>query len=185
MYIFKQDWKPITGFEDYLISSVGCVLSYKRGDWRELHPYIGKNGYAYVNLRRDGETIRYNIHRLVAENFIPNPLNKPAVNHIDGNKLNNSVENLEWATYRENSRHAIEHGLTHIPDPAFAKEANRTPIVAIDPNTGWSKKYRSQRDAANELGITPPHINKVLKGECPHAMGYIFEYIDEEDLYDD
>lgn len=174
--MIDNDWMPIYGFRDYVISSAGCILSYKRGAWRELHPYIGKNGYAYINLRKNGETVRYYIHRLVAETFIPNPMNKPAVNHIDGDKLNNDVENLEWVTYSENSKHAIEHGLTQLPNPELAVANHRTPIIAIDLHTGEEYSFGSQREAAITLNITPPHINKVLKGSCSHAKGYVFEY---------
>lgn len=179
--LFDQDWRPIYGFADYLISNAGCVMSRKRGAWRELNPYIGKNGYAYVNLRNDGQTIRRYIHRLVAEAFIPNPLNKPTVNHIDGSKLNNDVSNLEWATYSENSKHAVAHGLTPLPDSEVAMINHRTPIVAIEPDTGNVLYFPSQLDASEYLGISRPHINKVLKGSCPHAKGYIFRYAMEVD----
>lgn len=177
--LLDHDWAPVPGFKDYVVSTAGRVLSYKRGGWRELQPYIGKNGYKYLNLRKDGHTVRKNIHRIVAETFIDNPESKPAVNHIDGNKLNNNVENLEWVTYRENSRHAIEHGLTTPPDHVLGNEACRTPIVALCLETGEEYHYPSQRAASIDLDITPPHINKVLKGDCPHAKGFVFRY--EED----
>lgn len=183
-YLFEDDWSRIDGFPDYLISTSGRILSHKRGDWRELHPDIGKNGYKYVNLRANGLTIRYYIHRLVAETFISNPYNKKAVNHIDGDKLNNDVTNLEWVTYQENAKHAYDNGLSRMPDPEISREANRTPIKAISLDTGEVLLFRSQRDAASYLNITPPHVNKVLKGECPHAKRYVFEYLNEGDEYD-
>lgn len=176
--LLDRDWKPIPNFNDYVISSAGCILSYKRGDWREIHPYIGKNGYKYVNLRMDGKTERRYIHRLVAQTFIPNPEFKPAVNHIDGDKLNNDVENLEWVTYQENSIHAVRNGLTSLPDSESAMKNHRTPVKATCLETGEQLYFDSQLEAAIELDITPPHINKVLKGQCPHAKGYLFEYLE-------
>ena len=179
--MIDNDWAPIRHIPDYVVSSAGCVMSYKYGDWRELNPYIGKNGYAYVNLRRDGQTVRYYIHRLVAEAFILNPENKPAVNHINGDKLDNRVENLKWVTYQENSIHAFEHGLSRMPDKDITIEANRTPVRAISLHTGEVMDFYSQAEAAEALDITRPHINKVLKGECPHAKGYWFKYLGKED----
>lgn len=179
--LFEEDWAPIPRFRDYLLSTSGRVLSYKRGDWRELHPYKGANGYLYVNLRCNMTTIRYYIHRLVAETFISNPYDKPAVNHIDGNKLNNDISNLEWCTYKENSKHAYKYGLSRMPDTEIYLKKHRTPIRASRLSDGYYCDFNSQADASDELGISRPHINKVLKGECRQAKGYRFEYLNRGD----
>lgn len=114
--------KRVKGYEKlYSVSSTGRVLAniktingnngakIHRGEI-ELKPALdGK--YLFVVLQNNGSKKHKKVHRLVAENFIPNPLNKPIVNHIDGNKLNNSVENLEWVTASENSQHAVNTGL--------------------------------------------------------------------------
>ena len=174
-----DDWSKLYGFPDYAISTSGRLLSYKRGDWRELHPYVSNKGYKYVNLRRNGQTERYYVHRLVADTFIPNPENKRAVNHIDGDKLNNDVSNLEWVTYQENSKHAYAHGLSYLPDPEIALSKIRTRVVATNMDTGYSREFDSQRDASLALGISPPHLNQALRGSCPHAKRYTFKYLDE------
>lgn len=116
--------KSITDYEGYYdITSSGRVFSKKRKVPRRDHyKTIGgmflksrlHNGYPIINLHKEGKMKTKMIHRLVAQHFIPNPLNKPQVNHKDGNKSNNSVENLEWATSTENKLHAAAIGLAYI-----------------------------------------------------------------------
>lgn len=178
--VFLEEWATLPRCDDYLISQTGRILSHKRGMWNELTPYEGKNGYLYINLRIDMMTVREYIHRLVAETFIPNPENKPAVNHIDGNKLNNDVNNLEWVTYKENAIHALRTGLSHVPDVKILIEAIRKPIKAINIDTGEEYVFRSQADAAEALGISRCHLNMALKHRCPHARRYVFEYVNKE-----
>lgn len=91
-----------------------CVRKNGRLDNRKgkkIKPAIDKDGYLRVTLSRGGERHSYYVHRLVVKAFIPNPENKPTVNHINGIKNDNRVENLEWATHKEQKRHSIEHHL--------------------------------------------------------------------------
>lgn len=108
-------WKWISGFEGlYQISNYARVKSFPRGNYKKvkiLKPVLTPQGYLRVILRNGNKNKTIRIHRLVALAFIPNPENKPEVNHIDGNKFNNCVENLEWNTDTENKRHAIATGL--------------------------------------------------------------------------
>lgn len=107
-------WKWITNYEElYQISNFGRVKSFN-GLWVEakiLKPVLHKNGYLYCSLRKNGKLKIYSIHRLVAKAFITNPKNLPEINHIDGNKLNNHFENLEWCTSKKNIEHSIENDL--------------------------------------------------------------------------
>ena len=102
--------KDVKGFEgEYMVSDCGELYSVKNGSPVLLKG--GSNGkYRSFSLRKDGVQYQKSLHRLVAEAFIENPEDKPEVNHIDGNKLNNTPENLEWVSSKDNKRHAILAG---------------------------------------------------------------------------
>jgi hypothetical protein len=103
-------YKPVKNFENrYLVNENGQIFSILKG--KILKPMSHKLGYLYYDLRKDKKRKLYYVHRLVSEHFIDNPLSKKYVNHIDGNKKNNSISNLEWVTSKENVNHAIKTGL--------------------------------------------------------------------------
>ena len=111
-----EEWKSIKNYEGFYVSNKGRVkreaFTDSLGRKNEEHIVAIVNnkergGYEYVHLNNDC----ISLHRLVAKAFIPNPDNKPEVNHIDGNKFNNTVSNLEWVTSKENKEHAWKHGL--------------------------------------------------------------------------
>jgi len=103
--------------EDYRISKEGIVISLRGKDrmCKVLKGSVKSNGYRYVTLSRegDGKSVSYLLHRLVGSTFINNPENYPVINHKDGDKLNNKVENLEWCTYKENNKHARLNNLNN------------------------------------------------------------------------
>lgn len=106
----EQVWKDIIGYEGlYQISNFGNVINVKTK--KPLKGKKDKKGYLCVVLYSNGKRKEHKRHRLVALNFIPNPFNKPEVNHKDGDKANNYVDNLEWATTKENINHAVQHNL--------------------------------------------------------------------------
>jgi hypothetical protein len=118
----KEIWKDVIGFEDsYQVSNLGNVKAKSKITWNGKCNCVRKEkpmrlnsksaGYNMVNLKRNGKIKHCLVHRLVADAFIPNKNNKPTVNHIDGNKLNNIVSNLEWATRSEQNIHASKLGL--------------------------------------------------------------------------
>ncbi len=112
----KEIWKDIDGYESvYQISNLGRVRSLRDCNQKPrekiLSPYKSHNGYLQINLVRREKKSTFKLHRLVAQAFIPNPENKPEVNHIDGNKSNNHISNLEWCTHSENMQHAVKSGL--------------------------------------------------------------------------
>lgn len=139
-------WKDIPGYEGlYQISNYGNVRSMnynkKVGNIKELKPNTTRDGYLEVHISKDSKRRYFLIHRLVAQAFIDNPDNKPQVNHIDGDKSNNNVSNLEWVTNGENQRHAYDNGLK---SARGAYEANRKPVRCV--TTG--KEFNSIKEAA-------------------------------------
>ena len=106
-----MQWEQIAGFDDYEISDTGKVRSSKGQTPIILKERYTHDGYVWYILTRNGKGFSKRAHRLVAEAFIDNLGNKPTVNHIDGNKRNNNVSNLEWATREEQMRHAYKHNL--------------------------------------------------------------------------
>lgn len=99
-------YKDIEGYEDYQITSWGRVFNKRTGNY--LYQEVHAKGYLRVDLYNDNGRKHFKIHRLVAKAFVPNPYNKPHVNHIDGNNHNNSITNLEWVTNSENADKAHE-----------------------------------------------------------------------------
>ena len=105
----QNEWKQCKSVPDFSVNAIGQVKNMRTNHM--LVPICNGNGYLYVSKQSGRKTKHYYVHRLVAEAFIENPLNKPEVNHIDGNKRNNIVENLEWCTRGENIIHAYKTGL--------------------------------------------------------------------------
>jgi hypothetical protein len=107
----EEEWKAIAECNgQYYVSSWGRVKSFKHGKERILKHWIVK-GYVFVQLSKNNKQKSVSIHRLVANAFIMNPLKKTSVNHKDGNKTNNCIDNLEWMTHKENIQHAWDTGL--------------------------------------------------------------------------
>lgn len=158
--------KDIPGYENYKVSDCGKVFSKKRTTTKggPLKQWIHNKRYYVVNLTKEGVKKKYLVHRLVALAFIENTENKETVNHKDGNKLNNHVSNLEWATQLENSEHALETGLTK-------QEA----VTAINVATGEEMQFKSQIEAVRVLGVKHFSLRRVLNGQRKTTKGYIFK----------
>jgi len=180
-------WKDINGYEGYYqISNQGNVKSIDRFDGVHdrqgtiIRQNLKQNGYLQVGLRKHNKRKWFGVHRLVAIQFIENPDNKPQVNHIDGNKLNNTVENLEWVTGKENQSHAKSIGLRdNMPrgekNPNYGKygENSRSakPVIRRDPKTGDIKLYKAKILAKNE-GFDVTSISKCCHGKLKTHKGY-------------
>mgnify|MGYP000765614026 FL=1 len=110
-----ENWRFIEANSDYMVSDHGRILSFKGKSKLIISSSITAKGYEYVAIRQKGIYVGYSVHRLVATAFIPNPKRLPQVNHLDGNKLNNHVANLEWCDAYDNVMHAIRTlSLIHI-----------------------------------------------------------------------
>lgn len=168
----KEEWRPIVGFEGkYEVSSQGCVRSLRRGI--TLKPKRAGAGYHMVALGYGN--YRY-IHRLVAAAFIPNPDGKPHVNHIDGDKTNNCVDNLQWCTPSENQQHAYKTGLldgTVCKNPIRGYDHSKSRPVVMSSDKGHIQiTFPSISQAAKKTGIDYSTIYGVLRGKFKQAGGW-------------
>lgn len=117
-------YKVIKGFENYLINEKGEIYSNHTN--KILKTYVGKDGYKRIDLRKDGKKYKLKIHRLVLSTFSNKEYkNEFDVNHIDGNKSNNNISNLEWCTRKENINHAVHNGLNKQCIKIIAKKDNK------------------------------------------------------------
>ena len=168
-------WKDVQDYEGlYQVSNLGRVksLSNRSNHKNELilKPAVVQ-GYKKVNLYKKSIGKIFPVHRLVAVAFIENPMNKEMVNHIDGNKLNNCIDNLEWNTAKENTIHAIKNKLII---PKKGNECKRSIQVAqIDILTNKIlKTYGSYREAERLTGIPHSNIRKCIMGKFKQTGGY-------------
>ena len=172
--------KCIPEFPNYRITKDGKVLScyvpktnIPSDTWTELNQVYDKScGYMIVTLCHEGVRKNKRVHRLLCEAFLPNPENKTQVNHIDGNKLNNCLLNLEWVTPKENSRHAVDTGL--------CDERRKSQEVAVlqyeTDGITLVAEHASLHEAGRATGIAYQNISKVVRNIRPRAGGYVWRY---------
>lgn len=167
----KEKWKQIDGFSKYEVSTLGRVRHLVNGIISQTTKQSNR-GYLSVQIYNDqGKKVNKKVHRLVAETFIPNPCNKPQVNHIDEVNTNNEVKNLEWCTNLENMRHG-----TTIERRTKKKYK---PIRAICIETGKYQDFESIKEMIRVLELTKSGspVTAVLKGYRKHHKGYTFELL--------
>lgn len=188
----EGDWVDIPGYEGlYQITSSGLVWSIPRIVDRctgrpniirgkLLNVVVDTAGYCSVSLTdASHRTKKYLLHRLVAQSFLPNPDNKPEINHKDGNKSNNCVANLEWATRYENQYHAYISGLSSAWTSAHGKKmsdaalkVNNKPVLCV--TTG--EIFANRISACRSLGISDDAVRISIKENRPYR-GYMFKEI--------
>lgn len=205
----QEIWKDIKGYEDkYQISNLGNIKTIK--EWagnkysskykkcnKLIKPIKDSGGYYCVFLWKNSKGKTHRIHRLVAETFIPNPEKLPCINHKDGNKQNNCINNLEWCTYKYNSNEAIRLGLSNPIEGKnlkrwngkFGKEHNKSKkIRQINKETNKTIAiFDSINDAYRKTGISPSNISTCCRKQinfkngkswiCRTAGGYKWEFI--------
>lgn len=135
---------------------------------KTLSCYVNSSGYARVSLNLDGKNKDYFVHRLVATHFIPNPENKLIVNHIDGNKGNNSASNLEWVTSGENNKHAFSAGLkkptAHPGEKHWNHKLSQKDVAYIKTVHRPSDKEFGSKALARKFGVRPQTITDIVHG---------------------
>ena len=170
--------RKIEGFPGYLITENGEVWSEKRKAFRKLTKT--KTGYLMVAFRTQGKFVNKSVHRLVAKAYIPNPENKPIVNHLDGCKTNNCVDNLEWVSAADNVAHAWRNGLCTVSDKLrevareTAKRRFSKKVSCLE--TGLT--FFSATEASRFLGKSDHAVKASIRSGCK-CGGYTWEYIDE------
>jgi len=148
---------------NYYVSSLGRFKNSKGIIMKDYKPH--HSGYIYVRVNKD----KYALHRLVAFTFLENPENKAYVNHIDGNKTNNSLVNIEWNTPNENSLHSHKTGLN---------KGNKRKISQYDLELIKIKEFNSIIEASKFLNMSPSNIKAVLYNKQKTAGGFIFKYLE-------
>ena len=158
----EEIWKDIDGF-NYQVSNLGRIKNKKTCIIR-TGMLNSKNGYAKISMRRtsDGKNYSMFIHRLVAEAFIPNPDNLPQVNHKDGNKLNNTVDNLEWCSCFDNIMHAMDNNLSGFREKLLKRISKLVLIVLISP-TGDKLLFHSGPEVRKFLNTSNSRIARANK----------------------
>jgi hypothetical protein len=188
----NEIWKAVIGYElNYEVSNCGNVRSKNRSTIgingitythksNPLRPAKNKHGYLQIALSLNNKLSSYCVHVLVAKAFIDNPENKPTVNHKDGIKTNNYVFNLEWATKSEQTIHALEHGLSIMPNTWTGKFGSKhgasKAVEQCTLDNVLIKTYNSIIEAANENHIDPTGITGVCIGRRKTAGGYIWRH---------
>lgn len=163
----------LKNYDNYLIYENGSIWSIKNK--RFLKPYIGTKGYNIVTLYNDRGRRNFRLHKLVAENFVPNPLNKPDVNHKDENKNNNSHLNLEWTTKIENNLYGtrgIRSGLSRKGNDKICKRVSQ-----YTKDNVFIREFPSITVAKENTKID--NITYCCQGKRKTAGGYIWRYSDE------
>lgn len=158
----KEIWKDVKGYEGlYQVSNLGKVKSliYKKSKIRV--PVLNNRGYYHMGLKGGAKKL---IHRLVAETFIPNPNNLPCINHKDGDKTNNIVENLEWCTQEQNVQHSYNNNLSTNNIPVHCNELN------ID--------FISYAEASRYFNCSVTHISNIIANKSQLYNKYTFSIIE-------
>lgn len=175
-------WKTIKGYENYYevnehgeVRSLDRYITNNRGVTRfikgkNMKKTINNQGYCVVNLRKNNTANVVPVHVLVAKAFINNEFNYPTVNHIDGDKTNNTISNLEWATYSRNNIHALEMGLRSPRGNMIGKFNNNNELIST---------YRSTCEAARKTGISRAGISHCINGRSKCAGGFIWKKLSE------
>lgn len=173
----KEIWRALPGVAGVEISTFGRVRTLDRTVPRKNGTYHIKgrvlkqsntsHGYLQVSIKIDGKWTTQRVNRLVAQAFIPNPDNLPQVNHLDCDRTNNNVKNLEFCTASYNAKYRDKFGISNT-------ETIGQPMFAINLDTNEVSHFRSQGEASRILGVNRPDINKVIKGRANQTGGFWF-----------
>ena len=181
----KEIWKDIFGYEGkYQASTLGRIKTLKdnHGNDREkiLKPYKNNNGYLQVYLYKNGNKKSYLVHRLVIESFMGKPLDKDyySINHLDENKTNNNINNLQYCTHKYNCNYGTRNERATKSITNNIKKAKT--VIGINKINGYIVEYQSTREVERCLGINQTSISRCCNGKQKSAGGYRWFYKDVE-----
>jgi len=177
-------WKSHPEYAGIEVSNLGrvrtldmVVVSNGRGTYpvkgRVLKQSKDSYGYPGLSIKVDGKWTTKKVHRLVAQTFISNTNGFPMVNHKDGNRANNHIDNLEWCTVSYNNQYREKFGISNT-------ESQGHPVFAINLTTLEVSRFRSQGEASRMLGVNRTHINSVINGKRKQTGGYWFINADDK-----
>ena len=194
----NEIWKPIRDYEGlYEVSNLGRIKRLGNDKNRKekiLKPYKNKLGYLRVTLSKDNKVKYMFIHRLVAIAFIPNPENKPCIDHINTIPSDNRVENLRWATYKENMNNELtkeklsgenSNNYGKPRSEEIKKKISESQKGGKNPKARGvfcyelNKSWNTSAEVSRELNIDSSNITKCCKGKCKSVKGYHFCYLEE------
>lgn len=171
----KEKWVPIKDYEGfYAVSDLGRVKSLNYNHTKTeviMSPCVSAKGYEYIHLCKNSTIRSYRISRLVAQAFIPNPGNKPFVDHIDTNRRNNRAENLRWCTQSENQRNEISRKRYGVSKSRPVVQLSQTgDIIKV-----WPSAYEAERN-----GFNRNLIRANIAGKIKSHFGYKWKYYEQE-----
>ena len=177
----KEELRLIEGTEDYYITRTAEVYhKYTETGYYKLKSRVNvqSGGYVYISLQLNGKAKSFRLHRLVAKAFLPNPNNLPQIDHIDNNKENNHVDNLQWVTAHQNAQKRNDDGLL-INDKGF-EDSQSTTVVCFTPDKQVYQIYGSICLAHKDLGISKSTITRQIKQKRKKIRcGYYFRSLAE------
>ena len=168
--MMTEEWKIIKDFPNYMVSNLGNVksLNYENLQKVKILKPMKQKSYYIVRLYKNKKWKDFFIHKLVADMFLKKPKYAECVNHINGNKLDNNVNNLEWCTHSYNTKEAYRLGL---------KKPNSKPIKQLNNNFETIAIWNNAYEVNKKLGYNPSHINEVCNGKRRSANGYIWAFL--------
>lgn len=182
-----EEWKDIEDYPNYQVSTFGNIKSKERytkqrngmslRKERLLIPQKDHKGYLYVRLYNENGWKYFKVHILVAKTFIPNFFNKPTVDHIDRNKENNNVDNLRWASYKEQQNNKDKTKIIENMK-ILGKKPHKTraeKVKQYDLENNFIKEWSSSREASETLNISETAISNCVNGASKKAGGYIWK----------